>query len=255
MPGLRLVLNAGVPGPWSEAAKAIFRIKGIAHVPVAHEAGMANEELVAWTGVANAPVAMLDDERPRAHWSEILLLAERLAPEPRLVPADEALRVEAWGLCHELCGEDGLGWNRRLQLLEQSEASARRKAAEKDPQALHAPNIPVARMRHRYSPNGDPAVAERRILDILALLDARLAANQSSGESWLVAGGLSAPDIYWAAFANLFAPMPDEWCPMPSFYRNNALAHSPQVARALTPRLLAHRDRIGALCFERPMRF
>ncbi len=27
--GLRLVLTSGVPGPWGEAAKAIFHVKGI----------------------------------------------------------------------------------------------------------------------------------------------------------------------------------------------------------------------------------
>jgi|TARA_B110000977_G_scaffold169401_1_gene219345 hypothetical protein len=32
--GLRLALTAGVPGPWSEAAKALFRIKGIDYIPV-----------------------------------------------------------------------------------------------------------------------------------------------------------------------------------------------------------------------------
>lgn len=80
----RPVLNAGVPGPWSEAAKALFKIRGIAFVPVAHVGGMDNADLVDRTGIANAPVAMFADERPRADWSEILLLAERLSAEPRL---------------------------------------------------------------------------------------------------------------------------------------------------------------------------
>ena len=30
-PGLRLVLTQGVPGPWGESAKAIFKIKGLAY--------------------------------------------------------------------------------------------------------------------------------------------------------------------------------------------------------------------------------
>src|SRR3546814_11935419 len=38
--------------------------------------------------LTSAPVAMLDDDRPRAHWSEVLILAEQLAAEPRLIPAD-----------------------------------------------------------------------------------------------------------------------------------------------------------------------
>ncbi len=34
MPGLRLVLTAGVPGPWGESAKAILAYKGLAFTPV-----------------------------------------------------------------------------------------------------------------------------------------------------------------------------------------------------------------------------
>ncbi|WP_394658504.1 hypothetical protein [uncultured Novosphingobium sp.] len=253
--GLRLVLNAGVPGPWSEAAKALFYIKGIPFVPVPHKGGMPNEELVAWTGIANAPVAMLDDERPRAHWSEILMLAERLAPEPRLIPQDEALRVQVLGLCHEICGEDGLGWNRRLQLLERSEITARRKAAEKDPTALDRPNVPIARMRFRYSPNGDLAAAEQRILAILAHLDAALAANRAKGADWLVGERMTAADIYWTAFSNMFVPIPHDRCPMPDFYREAALVQSAAVSSAVTADLLDHRDKVAAICFENPMRF
>lgn len=255
LPGLRLVLNAGVPGPWSEAAKALFHVKGIPFVAVPHIGGMPNEELVAWTGIANAPVAMLDDERPRAHWSEILLLAERLVPEPRLLPQDQALRVQVLGLSHEICGEDGLGWNRRLQLFEQSEASARRKAAEKDPAALDRPNVPIARMRFRYSPNTDMAAAENRILAILAHLDAALAANRAAGSDWFVGDAMTAADIYWTAFSNMFAPIAHERCPMPSYYRDSAVVQSDAVARAITPALLDHRDKVAAICFENPMRF
>ena len=43
-----------------------------------------------------------------------MLLAERLAPAPALLPADPASRALALGLAHELCGEAGLGWSRRL---------------------------------------------------------------------------------------------------------------------------------------------
>ena len=255
LPGLRLVLNGGVPGPWSEAAKAVFRVKGIDFVPVAHEGGSENTELVAWTGIANAPVAMFADERPRAHWSEILLLAERLAPLPRLIPEDEAGRVLMMGLAHEICGEDGLGWNRRLQMLDSSEASARNKAAEKAVSAASEPNERIDRMRHRYSPNAENAAAERRIVQILAHLDAALADNRLRASKWLVGEHLTAADIYWAAFANLFAPLPPEICPMPTFYRTGAEQRSAEVTKALTPALLEHRDRVAALCFEAPMRF
>jgi len=39
MPGLRLVLTTGVPGPWGEAAKGIFHAKRIPFTRVAQTAG------------------------------------------------------------------------------------------------------------------------------------------------------------------------------------------------------------------------
>ena len=113
--GLRMVVVGGVPSPWGEAAKGILHIKGIdwAAVRLAYD----NEALSKWAGHRSGPVAIFDDERPRAGWAEILLLAERLAPEPALLPNDAADRALAFGLAHEICGEEGLGWMRRLQLV------------------------------------------------------------------------------------------------------------------------------------------
>jgi hypothetical protein len=39
MPGLRIVLSPGGPGPWSEAAKSICYVKKISYIPVAQEVG------------------------------------------------------------------------------------------------------------------------------------------------------------------------------------------------------------------------
>src|SRR3546814_14846295 len=55
------------------------------------------------------------DERPRSTWLEQLYLAERIAPEPRLIPADLDDRTLMFGLCNELCSENGFGWNLRLK--------------------------------------------------------------------------------------------------------------------------------------------
>jgi glutathione S-transferase len=253
--GLRMVLNAGAPGPWSEAAKGILRVKGIGYVPVAHLGGMENAEVVAWTGVANAPVAMFEDERPRSHWSEILLLAERLAPEPRLIPQDQGLRVRMMGICQEICGEDGLGWNRRLQLFDANEASARAKAAQKDAAALDQPNVPIARMRFRYSANADLAATDQRLIAILDHLTALLELQAATGSPWFVGTSMTAADIYWAAFSNLFAPMSPEVCPMPDYYRAGAGQCSPELCAALSSALIDHRDRTARIAFEVPMRF
>ena len=54
--GLRLALTAGVPGPWGEAAKGLFTVKGIPFVAVRQLAGGPNDELRDWTGHDNAPL-------------------------------------------------------------------------------------------------------------------------------------------------------------------------------------------------------
>ena len=85
MPGLRLALTVGLPGPWGESAKKIFEYKGISYVPVAQYASGANEDLVAWTGHRNVPVAVWEGEPGRANYLDIVALAERLEPEPTII--------------------------------------------------------------------------------------------------------------------------------------------------------------------------
>ena len=113
--GVRMVVVGNVPSPWGEAAKGILHIKGIewAAVRLAYD----SEALQQWAGQRNGPVLIYDDERPRSGWAEILLLAERLAPAPPLIPAKADERALAFGFAHEICGEGGLGWSRRLQLI------------------------------------------------------------------------------------------------------------------------------------------
>ena len=113
--GVRMVVVGNVPSPWGEAAKGILHIKGIewAAVRLVYD----SEPLKQWAGQASAPVAIYDYEPPRAGWAEILLLAERLAPTPALLPADPAERALVFGLGHEICSEAGLGWSRRLQMI------------------------------------------------------------------------------------------------------------------------------------------
>src|SRR5262249_46291728 len=102
--GMRLVVVGSVPSPWSESAKAIFRIKKIPFVAV-RLVGK-DDALRAWTGVSNAPAAMHDDEPPRTGWAEILALAERVAPEPALVPEAADDRATMFGWAHEILGEN-----------------------------------------------------------------------------------------------------------------------------------------------------
>ena len=113
--GLRMVVVGGVPSAWGEAAKGILHIKGIDWLAV--RLVYDDERLVAWAGQRSGPIAVYDDEPPRAHWQEILLLAERLAPTPALLPDDPAARAQVLDLSGMIVGEGGLCWTRRVQLV------------------------------------------------------------------------------------------------------------------------------------------
>lgn len=236
MPGLRLALTAGTPGPWSEAAKGILRVKGIDFVPVRQEGGGENAALFAWTGHRNAPVAVWDDEPPRAGWAEILMLAERLKPEPALVPAEMAARADMLGLSHLICGEQGFGWNRRLLMT-------------RDLIAMDDGTAPAVRgtvtLLKRYGwAEAEAAAAPARIAAILRHLAARLAAQAARGSAYFIGDGLTAVDIHWACFANLLDPLPPEVNPMPKMLRLLFERRDPVVAAAIDPILLRHRDLI-----------
>jgi len=248
LPGLRLVLTAGVPGPWGEAAKSIFYVKKIDYTRVRQDGGMPNEALVAWTGQANAPQAVLDDEPPRSGWAEILFLAERLAPEPNLIPRDPQLRALCFGLCFEICGEDGLGWNRRIQLLHPMMSM---------PNADTAPELDAARRlskRYGYGPE-HVETANQRVCQILRLFSAQLADQQNAGSEYLVGTQLSAANIYWATFAAMLRPMPAELNPMPEMLRGAYGSLTKEIEAELDPALLAHRDRIYERHLELPLDF
>ena len=244
--GLRLVLTRGLPGPWGEAAKGVFHAKGLPFARVSQTGGASNDALHAWTGLRNAPIAVYDEEPPRSGWSEILWLAERLRPEPALLPADPADRVACLGLAHELMGEGGLGWCRRLMLFQLSMGDA-----DEPPEALR----PVlGRMLVQYGYGRAAAeAAPVRVAQILRSLSERLAAQRAAGRRYLVGESLSALDIYWAAMAALLSPLPSEVCPMPETMRGLYAEVGPQVAAALDPALLAHRDFVYRNHMEYPL--
>jgi glutathione S-transferase len=248
LPGLRLVLTTGVPGPWGEAAKSIFYVKKIDYARVRQDGGMANEALEAWTGQTNAPQAVFDDEPARSGWTEILLLAERLAPEPRLIPSDPRDRVLCFGLCHEICGEEGLGWMRRLQLLHPMMSL---------PDAATNPALAVARrLSGRYGYSSESAdAADERVAEILGLFRDQLASQRAAGSDYLVGSSLSAVDIYWATFAAMLKPLPAEVCPMSDVMRGAYGSISPRTEAALDEALLEHRDRIYERHLELPLDF
>jgi glutathione S-transferase len=245
MPGLRVVLSPGVPGPWSEAAKGILHVKRIPYVKVRQDIGGENLPLKQWTAQTTAPAFVYNDERPRTIWNDQLYLCERLSPEPSLVPSNIDDRVLMFGLANELCGENGFGWARRLMLVHPtlSDANANPNAKKT------ADYIGNKYGYERHAAEAAPA----RITEILRLFARQLDSQQKRGSRFLVGDRLTAVDIYWAAFAALVEPLPENLCPMPQAYRRMYTCTDAAVRGAASPQLLAHRDFVYHEYLELPV--
>ncbi|HEY6716611.1 MAG TPA: hypothetical protein VI232_09720 [Reyranella sp.] len=239
--GLRMVVVGGVPSPWGEAAKGILHIKSIDWVAV--RLLYDSEPLKEWAGQRNGPVAILDDERPRAGWAEILLLAERLAPALSLLPKDPAERALVFGLAHEICGEDGLGWARRLQLVQ---------AGLDNAGGFPARVATYLAKKYGYSPESG-AAACARVVELLGMLAARLKAQRQAGSRYYVGNALSAVDVYSATFTALFGPLPSEQCAMDTSSRAAFETLDAPTVAALDPILFEHRDMMYRERLELPL--
>ena len=241
-PGLRLVLVRGMPSPWGQAAKTIFEVKGLEFVIGPQDAGGTNDRLLEWSGQSSGPVVAWADEKPIDRWLDILLLAERLSPTPALIPADPIERALMIGLSHEICGERGIGWNRRLQMFAP---------------ALESGNAPegVLRMAAKYGCSDREAVAMAgaRCAESLRAFTKQLKAQYARGAKFIVGDALSAVDLYWVTFMNLLRPLPASQCPMPEAWRPGFVATDPAVVAALDPILVEHRDHIFKAHFRDPM--
>lgn len=234
LPGLRLVLSMGGPGPWSESAKYLMRQRAVPFVAVGQEVLGDNDELFAWTGMRNAPIAIYGDERPRHTWIDLLYLAERLGTGASLLPESRAAQIECIGISHQIIGEDGLGWNRRLNIFKMLAD-----AAGGDILACGLP----ARAFVDY--DGRPDAMNRataRLIDILGMLHSRLEQQRTSGSQYLVGNALTAADLYFAAFLGMVEPLPSQFNPMPDNLRYLYTSGEPQLRRAVTSELIAHRD-------------
>lgn len=230
--GLRLVVVAGIPSPWSEAAKGIFTVKGLDFVAVQRRAGDA--EIERWTGCHNAPVVVFNNEPPRSGWADILALGERLGGSAQLLPEPIADRALILGLAHEILGEFGLVWCGRLLLIHSGLTTGGRSGFPPLVAQYLAP-------KYGYAPALE-APARRRVLALLNHLSSLARARQSANQRYLVGDQLSALDIYLAAALNVFAPLPQDLCPMRPSLRATFESVEPEVLAAVAPELLEHRD-------------
>lgn len=228
--GLRMVVVGGIPSPWGEAAKGIFHIKGIdwAAVRLDYE----SEALKEWAGGRNGPIAVYDNEKPRSGWAEILLLAERLAPSPALLPQDTEQRALVMGLAHELLGEGSLAWERRLQLIHVGMSGAG--------------GFPIRVSKYLAKKYGySPALGEAaavRVAALLRMFAERLLAQARLGSAYLIGDAVSAADVYLAAVMAMFGALPPEQCKMDEGMRAAFETRDEQTRAALDPVLFAHRD-------------
>jgi len=182
--------------------------------------------------------------RPRGSgWKDILLLAERLAPNPALLPADQAECTLAMSLAHEICGEAGLAWSRRLQLIHAG--------------LQNAGGFPerVAKYlgkKYGYIPELG-ADSSMRVAELVGMLVARLKAQREAGSRYYVGDALTAVDIYSATVTAMFGALPADQCKMDTAMRAAFETRDAQIEAALDPILFAHRDMMYAKHLELPL--
>jgi hypothetical protein len=237
LPGLKLVVTAHMPGLWSEAAKGVFDAKKLPYVLVEQEVGGENRALLEWTAQTSAPVAVWNNERPRSSWMEQLYLAERLSPQPALIPAGLEDRVLMFGLCNELCSEHGFAWNVRMTSFHRT---------LNDPNADDYGRRISRELAHKYG--YDPKLvdsAHNQKIGVVKRLRSQLADQKTRGSRFLIGAGVSALDIYW---------LPPDLCPhMPDNMRRSYT--DPELKEIAGPELFQHRDFIYRTYLKLPMDF
>jgi hypothetical protein len=236
--GTRLVVNSLVPSPWSEAAKGCMRVAGISAL-VVHR-GLDVAAIDAWTGVDNVPVLLHEREPARTHWAAIVTFVDRMARSAggtRILPDAVAERARIMGLLHELAGEEGVGWNARLAMIDAGLAGDGTRGF---PQ-------PIAKfLARRYGhATSDTTRVRERVAAQLGMIADELVAR---GGRHFGGHGPNALDVYAATFLTpVAAPLDDANCPgvAPPFRTAFAAAHD-AFASIVPPALLEHRARMFA---------
>ncbi len=238
--GLRLVLTAGVPGPFGEAAKALFRHHNVEFLPVRQVGGRDNPELIEWTRHRNAPIALYNDEAPRVRWLELMELAERLGSGPSLFPDAIDDRITMVGLINEIAGENSLIWHARILMLHQTVLAVGEEKARRNPMLQD----------YQYD-QGSVEQAKQRVSEVIDYLTNHI---KNLNSDYLIGDKFSAADIYYAYISNAFAPQPHEINPMPDGLRRSYEV-VPNLLGDVDPILIEFRDRIFEKHLELPLTF
>jgi glutathione S-transferase len=239
--GLRMVVVGGVPSLWGEAAKGILHVKHLEWVAV--RLVYDSDALRSWAGERSGPVLVFNDEAPLTSWKDILMLAERLAPTPALLPADERQRAEVLDLSREICGEGGLGWTRRLQLVH-----AGMQGGSGFPERV----AKYLSAKYGYSAEAGEAYSNR-VAKLLGGLVTRLKAQRKAGSRYYVGNDLTAADIYGAAAVAMFGALPQSQCEMDPVMRAAFETRDAPTSAALDPVLFEHRDMMYSQYLEVPL--
>ena len=202
-----------------------------------------SEALRAWAGKLSGPIAVNAMEAPLAAWDQIVLLAERLAPQPSLIPADPVSRVLAFDLGHELLGERGLAWMRRLQLVHAG--------------LMGAGGFPTRVAKYLAAKYGycerEATDYGKRVADLLRSLATRLLSQRDAGSPWFLGTEPTFVDVFAATCMAVFAPLPHEQCAMDPIIRAAFEHRDVSTEASLHPILLQHRDQVYAQLLELPL--
>ena len=239
--GLRMTVVSEVPSPWGEAAKGLLYFKGIDWLAV--RLTPADEAQTGWTGSQSAPVVMYNDEPPRHGWVDLLMLAEKLAPEPSVLPLATRDRALAIGLSHELMGQGGLADMRRLQMVHMGLTGQG---------GFVGPAADYLAAKYGYS-EAEGEAASQRVTDLLLMFANQLRVQEEAGSDYYLGNAPSCIDFYSAAVMAMFKPLPEEVCAMRERTRLAFSSSDPSTDAALDPILLKHRDMMYARHMETPL--
>jgi glutathione S-transferase len=238
--GTRLVVNGIVPSPWSEAMKACFVVAGLPTLVVRR--ALDNAAIDAWTGIDNAPALIHDREPIRSNWAAIVAFVDRMAPDRGVLPRASDERARVMGTLDAIAGEDGIGWNARLAMIDASMTSG-------GTVGFPAPVAKYLAKRYGYSPAA-VATARERIAEQLAFVASQLRGAYFGGKT------PNAIDAHCATFLTpVAAPITDAECPDVAPPLRHAFSAAHVAFGSLVPAaLLEHRERMFTTHLPRPIR-